>query len=161
MNFQSLLKLMSIESVMPSNHLILCCPLLFLPSIFHSIRVFSNKSTVHISCESQSTGASASSSALLKRMQGWFPSRLTGLVSLMSEGLSAVFSSTTVQRHQYFRILPSLRPSCHNHMRPLETLLAVFLLFNTLSRFVIAFLLIKNYLLILWLQSPSAVILEP
>ena len=64
---QSLLKLMSIESVMPSNHLILCCPLLLLLLIFPSIRVFSNKSSLHIRC--QSIGASASASVLPVNIQ--------------------------------------------------------------------------------------------
>jgi len=77
----NLCKLMSIESMMPSNHLILCLTLLLLPSIFPS-RVFSS-----------STGASASASVLPMSIQGWFPSGLTGLISLLSEGLSRVFSS--------------------------------------------------------------------
>ena len=83
---QSSPKFMFIELVMPSNHLIFCCPLLLLPSIFPSIRVFSNESAVHIS--SQSIGASASASVLPKSIQGWFPLGLTGLVSLLSKGLS-------------------------------------------------------------------------
>ena len=68
----SLLKLMSIESVMPSNHLILCCPLLFLPSIFPSIRVFSNESALHIR-RPKSIGASASVSVPPMSIQDWFP----------------------------------------------------------------------------------------
>ena len=76
--FRSLLKLMSIELVMPSNHLVLCCPLLLLPSVFVSIRVFFEL-TVHINC--QSIGASASASALSMNIQGWFPLGLTGLFS--------------------------------------------------------------------------------
>ena len=81
--FQSLLKLMSIEVVMPSNHLILCCPLLLLPSVFVSIRVFFEL-TVHINC--WSIGASASASALSMNTQGWFPLVLTDWISLQSEG---------------------------------------------------------------------------
>ena len=77
-----LLKFTSIELVMPSNHLILCQPLYLLPSIFHSIRVFSNESTLHIG--GQSTGASASASVLLMNIQGWFPLGLTGLISLQT-----------------------------------------------------------------------------
>ena len=84
--FQSLLKLMAIESVMPSNHLILCCPLLLLPSIFPSIKVFSDELAVCIS--HKSTGASASAPVLLMNIQGWFPLGLTGLISLPSKGLS-------------------------------------------------------------------------
>ena len=89
-----LLQLMSIESAMPSNHLILCRPLLLLPSIFPSIRVFSNESVLHIS--GQSTGASASASVPPTNIQGWFPLGLTGLISLQSKGLSRLFSSTAV-----------------------------------------------------------------
>ena len=80
---QSLLIVMSIESVMSSNHLILCRPLLHLPSIFPSIRVFSNESALHIRC--QSTEASASVSILPINIQGWFLLGLTGLTSLQSK----------------------------------------------------------------------------
>ena len=97
---QSLLKLMSIESVMPSNHLILCHPLLLLPSISPSIKVFSNELALCIRC--QSIGASAPASVLPMNVQGWFPLGLTGLIFLLSKGLSRVFSSTTVQNHQFF-----------------------------------------------------------
>ena len=72
---------MSIESLMPSNHLILCRPLL-LPSIFPSIRVFAMSQLFASGC--QSTGASASASVLPMSIQGWFPLRLTGLTSLLS-----------------------------------------------------------------------------
>ena len=78
----SLLKLMSIESVMPSNHLVLCCPLLLLPSIFPSIRVFSNELALHIRWpEYWSFSFSISPS---NDIQGWFPLGLTGLISLQS-----------------------------------------------------------------------------
>ena len=99
---RSLLKTMSIESVMPSNHVILCCPLLLLPSIFPSIRVFSNGSVLHISI-----GVSASASVLPMNIQDWFPLGLTGLISLLSKGLSRVFSKTTVH-HQFFSAQSSL-----------------------------------------------------
>ena len=82
------------ESVMPSNHFILYCPLLFLPSIFSSISVFSNESA--FASRGQSIRASASGSVLPKSIQGWFSLRLTDLISLLSKGLSRVFSSTTV-----------------------------------------------------------------
>ena len=75
-NSQSLLKLMSIEMVMPSNHLILCCPLLLLPSIFPSIRVFSSESTIHIGWPEY--WSSASASVLPMNIQDWFPLGLTG-----------------------------------------------------------------------------------
>ena len=97
---QTLLKFMSIESVMPSNHLILCHPLLLLPSIFPSIRVFSM--TWLFASGGQSTGASASASLLLVNIHGWFPLGLTGLISLLSKVLSRVFSSSTIWKHQFF-----------------------------------------------------------
>ena len=97
-NSQSLCKLMSIESVMPSNHLILCCPLLFQRSIFPSIRVFSDESAFQIS---PSIRASASASVPPMCIQGWFPWGLTGLIFSQSNELSRVFSNTTVQKHQW------------------------------------------------------------
>ena len=81
-NSRSFLKLMSIELVMPSNHLILCCPLFLLPSIFLSLRVFSNESAFHIRWPNY--GASASASVLPVNIQDWFPLGLTGLISLKS-----------------------------------------------------------------------------
>ena len=99
-NSQSLLKVMCIVSVMPSNHLILCPPLLLLPSIFPSIRVFSNESVLCIRW--QSIGVSASASVLPMNIQDWFPLGLTGWISLQSKRLSRVFSNTTVQKHQFF-----------------------------------------------------------
>ena len=105
-NSQSLLRLMSIESVMPSNHLILCCPLLLLPSIFPSIRVFSNESVLHKG--GQSIGVSASASVLPVNIQDWFSVGWTGWISLQSMGLSRVFSNTTVQKHQFFSVQLSL-----------------------------------------------------
>ena len=92
-NSQSLLKLMSIESVTPSNHLILCCPLLLLPSIFPSIRVFSNESVLCQSLGGQSIGVSASASVLPMNIQNWFPLGLTGWTpsKLGKEYLKAVY----------------------------------------------------------------------
>ena len=99
-NSGSLLKLMSIESVMPSNHLILYSPLLLLPSIFPSIRVFSNVSVLHIRWpEYWSFSFSISPSG---NIQDWFPLGWTGWISLQSKGLSRVFSNTTVQKCQFF-----------------------------------------------------------
>ena len=100
-NSQSLLKLMSIELVMPFNHLILCCPLLLLLSMF-SIRVFSSESVLCIRC--QSTGVSASTSVLSMNIQDWFPLGFTGLISLQSKGISRVFSNTIVQKHQFLAL---------------------------------------------------------
>ena len=87
----SLLKIMSIELVMPSNHLILCRPLL-LPSIFPSIRVFSSEPILHI-FGGQSTGVSASASLLPMHIQDWFPLGWTGWISMQSKRLSRVFSN--------------------------------------------------------------------
>jgi len=109
----SLLKLMPIQSVMPSNHLILGCPLLLLTSLFSSIRVFSNKSALHRRW--QSIGISTSISVLPMNIQDWFPLRMTGLISLQSKGLSRVFSITTVQQHQFFGAQPSLWSNSHIH----------------------------------------------
>ena len=166
---RSLLKLMSIEPVMPSNHLILCCPLLLLPSIFPSVRVFSNEWALHIRWPS--IRSSASASVLTMNIQGWFPLELTGLISLLSKRLSRVFSSTTVQKHLFFSAQPSLWSNSHIHTWLLEKTTAltiwtfvsklISLLFNTLSRFVITFLPRSKYLLISWLQWPSILILEP
>ena len=112
-NSRSLLKLMSIESVMLSNHLILYRPPLLLPSIFPSIRVFSNESILHIRWPK--TGASASASVLSKNIKDWFPLRLTGWISLQSKGFSRVFSNITVQKHQFFGAQLSLWSNSHIH----------------------------------------------
>ena len=82
---QSLPKFMSIATVMPSSHLILWCPLLFLPSIFPSIKDFSNDSTVHIRWPN--TGASSSASVLPVNIHGWFPLRLTNLIETILKSL--------------------------------------------------------------------------
>ena len=110
-NSQSLLKLMSIVLMLPSNHLILSCPFLLLPSIFPSIRIFSSESVLLIRC--QSIGASASASVLLMNIQDWFPSKWTGWISLQSKGFSRVFSNTTVQKHQFFGAPFSLWSNSH------------------------------------------------
>ena len=89
---------MSIESTMSSKLLILCCLLLLMPSIFSSIRVFSNESALHIKWPKHWSF----SIILPMNIQGWFPSGLTGLISLLSKGPSRVFSSTTAQKHQFF-----------------------------------------------------------
>ena len=147
----SLLKLMSIESVMPSSHLILCCPLL-LPSIFPSITIFSSASVLRIRWSKY--GASASTSVLPMNIQGWFTLGLTGLISLQSKGLSRVFSSIILWKHQFFVAQPSLWS--HSHIHTIASTIQTFvgkamsLFFNTLSSFVIAFLPKSKCLLILW-----------
>ena len=108
---RSLLKFMSTESVMPSNHLILCHPLLLLPSIFPNIRVILMSQL--FASSGQSIGASASASVLLMNIQDWFPLGLTRLISLQAKGPSRVFSNTTVQKHQFFGAQPSLRSNSH------------------------------------------------
>ena len=95
-----LLSFMSVESVMPANHLILCRSLLLLPSIFPSIRVISNGG--------QSIAVSASASIRPVNIQDWFSLGWTGWISLPSKGLSRVFSKTTVQKHQFFSAQLSL-----------------------------------------------------
>ena len=95
-----------IESVMPSNHLILCCPLLLLLSIFPSIRVFTNESL--FTSGGQSIGASASVSVLPVNTQDWFHLGWTDLISLQSKGLSRIYSNTTAQKHQYSSALSFL-----------------------------------------------------
>ena len=95
-NSQSLFKLMSIELVMPSNHLILCCPLFLPPSIFPSIRVFSNESVLRIRWPKYCSFIFSISPS--NEYLGLISFRMTGWVSLLSKGLSRVFSSTTVQK---------------------------------------------------------------
>ena len=116
-NSWSSLRLTSIWSVMPSNHLTLCRPLL-LPSIFPSIQVFSNESVLHIRWPKY--GVSASASVLSMNIQDWFPLGWTGWISLQSKGLSTVFSNTTVQKHQLFSAQLSLKSNTHIHTWPLE-----------------------------------------
>ena len=152
---------------MTPSHFICWYLLLLLPSIFPSIRDFSNE----FASDDQNTGVSVLSSVLPKSIQGWFALRLTGLISLLSKGLSWVFSSNTVGRHQFFWHSAVFTVQLSQpYMTTGKTIAltiwtfvgkVMFLLFNTLSRFVIAFLPRSNNLLISWLQSLSAVIFEP
>ena len=167
---QSLLKLMSIESMMPRNHLILCCPLLLLPSIIPSIRVFSNQ--LGLPPCGHSIGVSVSASVLPMNIQGWFSLELTGLFFLFSKGLSRVFSRTIVQKHPFFgtqflygSTLTSILIDVTNGKTIALTIQTfagkvVSLLLNSQSRFVITFLPRSKCLLISWLQSLSSVILD-
>ena len=95
----NLLKLMSIESVMPSNHLVLCCPLLLLPSIFPSIRIFPNESVLCIRWSKYWSFSFSISPP--NEHSGLISFRIDCLISLQSKGLSRVFSNTTVQKHQF------------------------------------------------------------
>ena len=113
-NSQSPPKPLAIESVIQSNHLILCRPLLLLPSVFPSIRVFSNESG------GQSIGISASTSVFPMNTQDWSPLGWTGWISLQSKGLSRVFSNATVQKHQFFSAQLSLYSNSHIHKWLLE-----------------------------------------
>ena len=120
----SLLKLcpltlsLSIESVMPSNRLILCHPRL-LPSVFPSIRVFSNESVLCIRWP-KDWNFSFSSVNIPVNIQDWFPLGLTGWISLLSKVLSKVFSNTIVQKHQFFGDQLSLESNSHIHTWLLE-----------------------------------------
>ena len=144
---RSLPKFMSIELVMPCNHIILCRHFLLMSSIFPSIRVISKKS--EIQSGSQSIGTSASASVLPMNIQDWFPLGWTGWISLQSRGLARVFSSTTVQMHYssasaFFMAQPSHSYMTTGKITALTIQIfvgkAVSLYCNTLSRFVIAFL---------------------
>ena len=111
--FRSLLKLMSTEFVMPPNHLVLCRPLLLLPSVFSSISVFSNESALRIRWPeywsfSFSIRPSNEYSGLIS-----FRTELTSLISLLSKGLWKVFSNTTFQNDQFFGTQPSLWSNSH------------------------------------------------
>ena len=150
---------MSIESVMPSNHLILCCPLLLPPSIFSSITVFSNESVLHIRWPkfwsfSFNISPSNEYSGLISfridwlgllAEQGTLKSLLQQFKRINSLVLSFLYSPTLTSIHDYWK----------NHSQVMSLFL------NMLSRLVIAFLPRSKHLLISSLQSPSVVILEP
>ena len=103
----------SIEWVMPSNHLILCHPLLLLPSIFPSIRVFSSESALPIRWPKYWSFSLCISPSNV--YSGLIPLGLTGLIYFQSKGLSRVFSITTVQKRQFFGAQPSLGSNSHIH----------------------------------------------
>ena len=163
---RSLLRLMSIELVMPFNHLILCRPLLLPPSIFHSIRVFSDESVLHIRWPS--FGVSASALVLAMNIQSF---RMDWLDLLAVHGTLKSFiqhhsSKASILWHSAFFIVQVSYP----YMTTAKTIAltrwtivgkVMFLLFNMLFRLVINFLPRSQRFLISWLQSPSAVILEP
>ena len=168
-NSRSLLKLMSIESVMPSNHLMLCCPLLLPPSIFPSIRVFSNESVLHIGWPKYWSFSFSISPS----------NEYSGLISFRMDCLDLLAVQGTLksllQHHSSKASI--LRPSAflivqlsHLYMTTGKTITltrwtfvgkVMSLLFNMLSRLVITLLPRSKCLLISCLQSPSAVILEP
>ena len=114
----SLVRLMSLESVMPSNHLVFCRPLSFCPQSFPASGSF--PVSQFFASGNYSIGTSASAPVLPMNIQGWFPLGLTGLISLLSSGLSTVFFSTTVQKHHFFGAQLSLWSNSHIHTWLLE-----------------------------------------
>ena len=167
-NSRSLLKLMSIESVMPSNHLILCHPLLLQPSLFPSRRVFSNESVLRIRWPkhwsfSFSISPSNEYSGLICFRMDWL--EILAVQKTLKSLLQHHRSKASNLRHSAFFIvqLTSIHDYWKNQrfdqMNLCQQLMS--LLFNTSSRLAIAFLPRSKHLLISWLQSPSAVILEP
>ena len=167
--FWSLLKLMSIESVMPSNHLILCHPLLLLPSIFPSIRVFSNQSVLCIRwpkywSSSFSISPSNEYSGLISFKMDWLDllavqGTLTSLLQHHSSKASILWRSAFFIVHFSYPYMTTGKTIALTRWTFVGKVMS--LLFNMLSRLVITFLPRSNCLLISWLQSPSAVILEP
>ena len=152
---------------MPSSYLILCRPLLLLPPIPPSVRVFSNESTLHEVAKYCSFRFSISPSNEHPDLVSF---RMYWLDPLQSKGLSRVFSNTTVQKHHFFGTQLSSQSNSHPCMTTGKTIAltrqtfvdkVMSLLCNMLSRLVITFLSRSKCLLISWLQSPSAVILEP
>ena len=154
---------------MPSNHLILCRPLLLLPSILPSIRVFSNESVLHIRwpkywCFSFSLSSSNEYSGLISFRIDWLD--LLAVQWTLKSILQHHSSKASILQHSVFFIVQLLHP----YMTTGETIVLsrrtfvgkiMSLLFNRLSRLIIAFLPRSKHLLISWLQSPSSVILEP
>ena len=168
-NSQSLLRLMSIKSVMPSNHLILCHSLVLLPSIFPSIRVFSNESALHIRWPkywsfSFNISPSKEHPGLISFRMDWLDllavqETLKSLLQHHSSKASILWHPAffMVQfSHPYMTIGKSIALTRWTFVGKVMSLL-----FNRLPRLVITFLPRNKHLLISWLQSPSAVILEP
>ena len=166
---QSPLKLMSIESVMPSNHLILCGPLLLLPPIPPSIRVFSSESVLCLRwpkyCSSSfSISPSNEYWGLISFRMGWFD--LLADQGTLKSLLQHHCSKASIRQHSAFFIVQFSHP----YMTTGKTIVltrqtfvgkVMSLLFNILSSLVIVFLPRSKHLLISWLQTPSAVILQP
>ena len=168
-NSWSLLKFMSIESMMPSNHLILCHPLLLPPSIFPSIRIFSSESFIRIRWPkywsfSFSISPSNEYSGLISSRKDWLDLRV--VQGTLKSLLQHHSSKASILRHSVFFLVQLSHP----YMTTGKTIAftrwifvgkVMSLLFNMLSRLVINFLPRNKCVLISWLQSPSAVILEP
>ena len=168
-NSWSLLKLMSIELVMPSNHLILCHPLLLLPSIFPSIRVFSNESVLHIRWPKYWSFSFSISPS--NEYSGLISFRMDWLNILVVQGtLKSLLQHHSSKASILWRSAFSMVQLSHPYMTTGKTIdltrwifvaKVISLLFNMLSRLVIVFLPRSKHPLISWLQLPSAVILEP
>ena len=165
----SLLKFMSIESVMPSNHLILCRPLLLPPSIFPSIRVFSNESVLHIRWPkywnfSFSISPSNEYSGLISFKMDWLD--LLAVQGTLKSLLQHHSSKASILQHSTFFMVQLSHP-CMTTGKTIALTRQTFvgkvmsLIFNMLSSLVITFLPRSKRLLISWLQSPYPVILEP
>ena len=166
-NSQNLLKLMSIESVMPSNYLILCCPLLLPPSIFPRIRVFSNESALRIRWPKYwsfnfSISPSNEDSVSVSFRKDWVD--LVEVQGTLKSLLQQHSSKASIFRHSAFFTVQLSHPYMTTGKTialTRRTLVVMSLLFNMLFRLVLTFLPRSKCLLISWLQSPSAVILEP
>ena len=163
---QSLLKLISIESVMPYNHLIFCCPHLLLPSIFPSIRVFSNESVLWIRWPKYwsfkfSISSSIEYSGLISFRIDWFD--LLAVQGILNSLLQHHSSKAPILWHFIVQISHPYMITGKNIPLTRWTFVGkvMSLLFNMLSRLIIAFLPRSKHCLISWLQSLSAVILEP
>ena len=154
------------------NHLLLSCPFSFCSQSFPESGSF--PMTRLFASSGKNIAASTSASVLPVSIWGWFLLGLTGLISFQYKGLLRVFSSTIVQKHQFFGAQPSSVLSLHQFSHPYMTTgktvaltrqilvgKVMSLLFNMMSRLVIAFLTRSKHLLISWLQSTSTVTLEP
>ena len=155
--------------VIPSNHLILCCPLC------SHLQSFTASGSIQMSqffeSGGQITGVLPLASVFPVNIQDWFPLGWTGWISLLSKGHLRAFSNTTVQKHQFFGTQLSLESNSHIRTWLLKKTIAftrwtfvgkvLSLLFNMLSSFVMTFIPGSKDLSISWLQLPSAVILEP
>ena len=160
---------MSIKSVMLSNHLILCCPLLLLPSIFASIEVFSNESVFRIMWPNYWSFSFSISPS--NEYSGLIPFRIYRFDLLVVQGtLKGLLQHHSSKASILWRSDFYIIQLSHPYMTTRKTIAltrqsfvgkVMFLLFNMLSRLVIAFLPSNKHLLISWLQSPPAVILEP
>ena len=168
-NSQSLLKLMSIESMMPSSHLILCCPLLLPPSIFPSIRVFSNESVLRIRWSEYWSFTFSISPC--NEYSGLISFRMDWLDLLAVQGtLKSLLQHHSSKASILWRSAVFIVQLPHPYMTTGKTIAftrwafvdkVMFLLFSMLSRLVVTFLPRSKRLLISWLQSPSAVIFKP